>query len=162
MPAGPNERQLSSDAALGIQNGIAISVGFMAAAIGALAWLPELAQRLIGGPLPDVLKWFPAFAVGTLVLYTWQASQRCTVYLTPHGLRIVRGKHQIVVPMNQVAKVERQVVTTSGRRSRSNAINVTFREATPLGASIQFLAPVLHAQSVVDELRKRAGFVNYA
>lgn len=160
MPPGPNERQLSSDAAAGIQNGIAISVAILFIALGVMAWFPNLSERLLDRSLPDTLKWFPAIAVPTLVLYFVLASRKCEVYLTPHGLRIVRGKTEILVPMNRIKTVERDVAMNDGYRSRTNTIIVTFREPTPLGASIQFLASPLHSQSLVEELRRRAGFLS--
>jgi hypothetical protein len=111
--------------------------------------------------LPDAAKWFPAIAVATLALFVALARRQCSVYLATHGLRIVRGKKEILVPMNQIHKVEREIRTdvSSGARSRTNTIIVTFREPTPLGRSIRFLAPFLHAQGLVDELCHRAGFV---
>jgi hypothetical protein len=161
MPPGPNERQLHSNSATGIQNGVAISVAIFCAALGVIAWFPGLDQRLLDRTLPDTLKWFPALAVVTLILYFVLASRQCEVYLTPHGLRIVRGKTEIAVPMSQIKTVERRVVTSAdGNRSRDNTIIITFRDPTPLGASIQFLAPLLHTQSLVDELRRRAGFLS--
>lgn len=153
--AHPNERPLSSDAAAGLQTGMAIGIGVLFVGIGVIAWFPGLDLQLLGNPLPSVAKAFPAVGVLSVGVFLWFTRQRCDVYLTPHGLRIVRGTTEILVPMDQNQTVEREHNVRGP--DRTNSISVTFRDRTPLGQSIRFVAPMVGAQHVVENCADARG-----
>ena len=149
LPPSPDERQISRSALTGLHGVIATMLAIPLIAVGLVAWIPGLDERLLGHPLPPIATMAPVLAAGILGLATTFSRQRCRVYLTPIGLRIVSGKTEILVPMSQIQTVEHD----------TNTVLVTFREPTPLGSSIRF--PVLPTwflgPSVVDDLRQRAG-----
>ncbi|HTA72771.1 MAG TPA: hypothetical protein VK733_00800 [Gemmatimonadaceae bacterium] len=148
-PTSPDERQISRSALTGLHGVIATMLAIPLFAVGLVAWIPGLDERLLGHPLPPIATMAPVLAAGILGLATMFSRQRCRVYLTPIGLRIVSGRTEILVPMSQIQTVEHD----------TNTIVVTFREPTPLGSSIRFpfLSIGLIGPSVVDDLRQRAG-----
>jgi hypothetical protein len=164
MPAAPNERLLSGgDTAMGIQY-MALTAGVTATfVLGVLAWIPGALDQFLPTQ-PSWLKALPLLAIIGGVAGWKYVTNLCTVYLTPHGLRITRGPTEILVPMNQIKEVRRpprvtvQYGAAPSQTSSTDMITLTFRERTPLGTSIKFLAPLIGAQAVVDEIRRRAGF----
>jgi len=160
-PEPPTDRRLSSDVAVGVQTGIAIALTIATAAVGVIAWLPGLQERLTGSDWPSPVKAMPVFAIAVAALVWYQNGRMCDVYLTPHGLRIRRGSTEILVPLNQVKRVWQDPSMGRNRGDQLDRIMIEFRAPTALGASIQF-SPTYRLLRIgdhplVDELRRRAG-----
>jgi hypothetical protein len=162
MAADPNDRLVSVDAStLRLQYvGLIVTV-IVFVAIGILAWIPGTLDRLID-PQPWWFKTFPLLGVIVGLLAWVNLGTMCTVYLTPYGLRLTRGGTEILVPMTQVKQVDWMPPDSDDTANSARTITIWFRERTPFGTSIQFLAPTLgdvSPRDLVDELRRRAGFL---
>jgi hypothetical protein len=162
MAADPNDRLVSVDAStMKFQYVVLTVTVIVIVAIGILAWIPGTLDRFID---PESW-WFKTFPVlGVIVGLLGRVSLRtmCTVYLTPHGLRLKRGRTEILVPMTQVKQVDWEPPDSDAAANSTRAITIWFRAGTPFGTSIVFLAPNqgdVGPRDLVDELRRRAGFL---
>jgi hypothetical protein len=161
MPTDSNDRLVSVDAStLSFQSvGLTVTV-IVFLVIGILAWIPGALDRFID-PQPWWFKTFPLLGVIFGVFGRLYLRAMCTVYLTPDGLRLIRGGTEILVPMTLVKKVD-WVPDYDKTDTSARSITIRFRERTPFGTSIQFLAPTsgdVSPRDLVDELRRRAGFL---
>ena len=160
MPADANDRLVSVDAStLSFQYVGLIATVIVCVVLGIWAWIPGTLDLLIY-PQPWWFKTFPFLGVIVGVLGRKYLRTMCTAYLTPDGLRLIRGGTEILVPMTLVKKVD-WVPDDDTTETSTRTIWITFRERTPFGTSIRFLAPTqgdVSPRALVDELRRRAGF----
>jgi hypothetical protein len=118
-PPKPNERLVSGgDTTVGIYYlTLAASVA-VTLTVGVLAWIPGALDRYLTTQ-PGWLKALPLLAIVVGSAGWIYMKNLCTVYLTPNGLRITRGKTEILVPMDQIKEVTR---SPRGRADDARAI----------------------------------------
>jgi hypothetical protein len=162
MAADPNDRLISVDAStLKFQYIVLTVTVIVIVVIGILAWIPGTLDRFID-PESWWFKTFPVLGVIVGLLGRVSLGTMCTVYLTPNGLRLTRGGTEILVPMTLVKQVDWAPTDSDNAADSTRAITIWFRERTPFGTSIVFVAPTqgdVGARDLVDELRRRAGFL---
>ncbi|HTA73326.1 MAG TPA: hypothetical protein VK733_03585 [Gemmatimonadaceae bacterium] len=162
MAADPNDRLISVDAStLKFQYIVLTVTVSVIVVIGILAWIPGTLDRFID-PESWWFKTFPMLGVIVGLLGRVSLGTMCTVHLTPYGLRFTRGGTEILVPMTLVKQVDWVRPDSDDTADGTRTITIWFRERTPFGTSIQFLAPTqgdVSPRDLVDELRRRAGFL---